>query len=151
MPWPKTGATHYQAQLGVPDKGRAICQTVGCLLLYVVVWLGSMIYGMGLWTSAKCVVWSLVVVRMAIELKYHNTPQIHITSNISEKTQLNKNRILQKSVKKNLPKPYVCKLERCCAFARKVVSTETKAAGSVCVCECVCMSVCACMYSKSDK
>ncbi len=25
---------------------------VGCLLLYVVVWLLSLIYGMGLWTSA---------------------------------------------------------------------------------------------------
>ncbi len=31
---------------------------------------------MGLLTSKSCVVWSLVVVRMAIELKYHNTPQI---------------------------------------------------------------------------
>ena len=36
-----------------------------------------MIYGMGLWTSARCVVLSLVVIRMAIELKYRNTPQIH--------------------------------------------------------------------------
>ena len=24
MPWPQTGATHYHAQLGLPDKGRAI-------------------------------------------------------------------------------------------------------------------------------
>ena len=24
MPWPLTGATHYHAQLGLPDKGRAI-------------------------------------------------------------------------------------------------------------------------------
>ncbi len=24
MPWPKTGATHYHAELGLPDKGRAI-------------------------------------------------------------------------------------------------------------------------------
>ncbi len=24
MPWPKTGATHYHAQLGLPDKRRAI-------------------------------------------------------------------------------------------------------------------------------
>ncbi len=47
---------------------------VGCLLLYVVVWLRSMIYGMGLWTSARCG-------RVANELKYRNTPQIHITSN----------------------------------------------------------------------
>ena len=24
MPWSKTGVTHYHAQLGLPDKGRAI-------------------------------------------------------------------------------------------------------------------------------
>ena len=24
MPWPKTGATQYHAQLGLPDKGYAI-------------------------------------------------------------------------------------------------------------------------------
>ena len=24
MPWPKTDAAHYPAQLGLPDKGRAI-------------------------------------------------------------------------------------------------------------------------------
>ncbi len=24
MPWPKTGATQYHAQLGLPEKGRAI-------------------------------------------------------------------------------------------------------------------------------
>ncbi len=24
MRWPKTDATHYHAQLGIPDKGRAI-------------------------------------------------------------------------------------------------------------------------------
>ena len=24
MPWPKTGVTHYHAQLGLSDKGRAI-------------------------------------------------------------------------------------------------------------------------------
>ncbi len=24
MPWPQTGATQYHAQLGLPDKGRAI-------------------------------------------------------------------------------------------------------------------------------
>ena len=24
MPWPQTGANHYHAQLGLPDKGRAI-------------------------------------------------------------------------------------------------------------------------------
>ena len=28
MTWPKTGATHYHAQLGIPDKGRAIKELV---------------------------------------------------------------------------------------------------------------------------
>ena len=41
MPWPQTGATHYHAQLGLPDKGRAIKGLVVCN----VVWIGSMIYG----------------------------------------------------------------------------------------------------------
>ena len=35
MPHPETGATHYHAQLGLPDIGRAI-ERVGCLK-----WLGS--------------------------------------------------------------------------------------------------------------
>ena len=30
MPWPKTGATQYHAQLGLPDKGRAIKGLVIC-------------------------------------------------------------------------------------------------------------------------
>ena len=30
MPWPKTGATQYHAQLGLPDKGRAIKRLVAC-------------------------------------------------------------------------------------------------------------------------
>ena len=32
MPWPKkkTGATHYHAHLGLPDKGRAIKGLVVC-------------------------------------------------------------------------------------------------------------------------
>ena len=30
IPWPKTGATHYHAQLGLPDKGRAIKGLVVC-------------------------------------------------------------------------------------------------------------------------
>ncbi len=30
MPWPKTGATQYHAQLGLPDKGRAIKEFVVC-------------------------------------------------------------------------------------------------------------------------
>ena len=55
IPWPRSSATHYHAQLGLPDIGR------------VVVWLGSMIYGVVLWICARYVVWSLVVVRMAID------------------------------------------------------------------------------------
>ncbi len=30
MPWPKTGATQYHAQLGLPDIGRAIKGLVVC-------------------------------------------------------------------------------------------------------------------------
>ena len=30
MPWPKTGATQYHAQLELPDKGRAIKGLVVC-------------------------------------------------------------------------------------------------------------------------
>ena len=30
MPWPQTGATHYHAQLGLPDNGRAIKGLVVC-------------------------------------------------------------------------------------------------------------------------
>ncbi len=62
---------HAQLELRT-SRQRSCNQRVDCLL-------GStaMIYGMGLWTSASCVVWSLFVVRMAIELKYRNTPQIH--------------------------------------------------------------------------
>ena len=29
MPWPKTGTTHYHAQLGLPAKGRAIKVMIG--------------------------------------------------------------------------------------------------------------------------
>ena len=47
MPWSQTGATHYPAQLGLPDKGRAI--EVVCY----VVWLGSM-KGIGLRTYLSC-------------------------------------------------------------------------------------------------
>ena len=55
MPWPKTIATHYHAQLGLPDKGRQIKGLVVCY----VVWLRTMIYGMGLLTSIGKVVLSL--------------------------------------------------------------------------------------------
>ncbi len=30
MYWPQTGATHYHAQLGLPDKGRVINGLVVC-------------------------------------------------------------------------------------------------------------------------
>ena len=33
MPSPKTGATHYHAQLGLKDKGRAIKELVFCYLV----------------------------------------------------------------------------------------------------------------------
>ena len=73
MPWPQTGATHYHAQLGRPDKGRAI---KGLDVSYVV-WIGSM-KGIGLRT---CTRWAglvpCCVVRMAIKLKCRNTPKKH--------------------------------------------------------------------------
>ncbi len=69
MPWLQTGTSQYHQQLGLQDKGRAIKELGVCY----VVWLGSLIYGMDFWTSASCVVWYLIVVRMAIELKYRNT------------------------------------------------------------------------------
>ena len=60
MPWPQKGATHYHSWLGLSDKGRAIKGLVVCY----VVWLGTMIYEMDLWTSAVCVSLSLIVVRI---------------------------------------------------------------------------------------
>ncbi len=57
MPWPQTEATHCHAQFGLPDKGRAIKR----LVVYCVVWLRYMIYGIGLLTSTRCVVCSLLV------------------------------------------------------------------------------------------
>ncbi len=69
MSLPQIGASYNQAQLGLLDKGLAIKWLVICY----VVWLGPLIYEMGLWTSARCVVRSLVMVRMAIELKYRKT------------------------------------------------------------------------------
>ncbi len=55
---PKTGTTHNHAQLDHPDKS---CALKGL----VVLGHAQSAYG-----------WSLVVVRMDIELKYRNTPQI---------------------------------------------------------------------------
>ncbi len=63
MSWYQTGATHYHGQLGFPDKVHAMKGLVVCY----VVWLGSMIYELFLRTSERCVVWPLVVFRMAIK------------------------------------------------------------------------------------
>ena len=49
MPWPQTGTTHYHAQFGLPDKGRAIKGLIVCYLVL----LETMIYGMSLWTKRK--------------------------------------------------------------------------------------------------
>ncbi len=38
MPWPKTGATQYHAQLELPDKGRAIKGLVVCNILDLEPW-----------------------------------------------------------------------------------------------------------------
>ena len=54
----KTGTTHNHAQLWLTDKSRAI--------------KGLVILG----HAQSACVWSLVVVRMAIKLKYRNTPQL---------------------------------------------------------------------------
>ena len=59
------------------DFQTKVEQSKGLVVCYVV-WLGLMIYGMGLWASARCVVWSLVMVRMAIELKSHRFIHIQI-------------------------------------------------------------------------
>ncbi len=53
------------------DFQTKVLQLKECV--FYIKWPGSMIYWMGLWTSARCVVSSLVMVRMAIELKYSNT------------------------------------------------------------------------------
>ena len=40
MPWPKTEASNYHAQLGLPDKGRAIKELVVCWALpYLIPWV----------------------------------------------------------------------------------------------------------------
>ncbi len=68
MPWSqKTGATHYHAQLGLPDKSRAIKGLVVCWSMARIndLWDGSM-------DKRKVRGLVPVVVRMAIELKYRN-------------------------------------------------------------------------------
>ncbi len=71
MPWPKTGATRYQAHSGLVDKGGAIKGLVVCY----VVRLESM-KGMDPKTSAlRAGLVPCCGVRMAIKLKYRNTKQ----------------------------------------------------------------------------
>ncbi len=72
MHWPQTGATHYHAQLGLPNKGLVVCY---------VVWLGYMIYGMGIWTSTRCVSLVFVVVRIQqrpkdLEIQYNTQTKL---------------------------------------------------------------------------
>ncbi len=65
------GPPKKQAQLITmhrKDFQTKVMQSKGWLS--VGVWQGLMIYRMGLWTSARCVVWSLVVVRMATPHRY---------------------------------------------------------------------------------
>ncbi len=71
MPLPKTGETHYHAQLGPPEKGRVIKGLVVCWSMARIndSWDGSM-------DNARCMVWSLFAVRMAIELRYRNAHSI---------------------------------------------------------------------------
>ncbi len=79
MSWPRTVATHYHAQLGLPDKGRAIKGLVFCFG----VWLGSMV-GISFSTCTRFL--GLVPdCGQAIELKFpkarkkHNIPLQKIT------------------------------------------------------------------------
>ncbi len=60
MPWPQTGALPCIVRISKLIKGLVVCYVVR---------LGSMIYEIGIWISARCVVWS-----MPINLKYRNTP-----------------------------------------------------------------------------
>ncbi len=67
IPWRQGCATHYNEQLEISCKNRAIKWLVVCY----VVKLGS-IKGMGLRTSAARGSGPLLRVRIAIELKYRN-------------------------------------------------------------------------------
>ncbi len=51
MPLPKTCTTHYNTQLGLPEKGR----TFKGLVICYVVWSGIGIYGIGFSTNERCV------------------------------------------------------------------------------------------------
>ena len=64
------GATHYHAHLGLLVKDHDVKGLVVCYL----VWLGSRFMGWVFGPAQGARVWSFVVVRMAIELKYRSTP-----------------------------------------------------------------------------
>ena len=61
MPWPQTGITHYHAQIGLSNKGRAMKGLVVCSE----VWLGSM-KGMGLRNCVRRKVLVPCMVRIVI-------------------------------------------------------------------------------------
>ncbi len=51
-PWPQIGATHT---VHSKDFQKRVVQSKGLVVCYVVWWLGSITYGLGLWTSVRCV------------------------------------------------------------------------------------------------
>ncbi len=59
MPWPQTAATHYHAQIGLPDKGRANKRLVVCFVVLL-----ESLKGKGLAQDAW--VLFIVVVRMLL-------------------------------------------------------------------------------------
>ncbi len=71
MPFTQTGATYFRAQLGLPVKDREIIELVICYVIWLDLWSKGWVFGLA---QGSCV-WSLDVVdRMAIKIKYHNTP-----------------------------------------------------------------------------
>ena len=79
MPWPKTVATHYRAQKGIPDQGRTN-QRVECLLFFMVrlYGLGGMVFGpaQGAWSAP--LLWSGWLSSSSTATQ-HRYIQIHIT------------------------------------------------------------------------
>ncbi len=54
MPWPKTGATHYHAQLGLPEKGRTIEELGYKLRLALGCYQQSLEVSLCLFITLKC-------------------------------------------------------------------------------------------------
>ncbi len=82
MSWSQTGATHYHAELGLPDKGCAIkgwLSAILCGLDQRRGWVLGLAQGTWDW-------FIVVVVRMAIELMYHNTPFYYLLRSLKKKT-----------------------------------------------------------------